>query len=249
MSVLFKYLLSKSKHPFSLFFSMVDLQTARPAKRQKTKDRPLMEELNGAEDDEASSTTSSASPGGLLPVRLPQRLPVGFVASGQDGSSDAERDEEGQTETSSSSESDDSDDSEEDASSEEGPSDDAEESDFVDGATIARIVRPPVSDLRSRLQEFLPQLQQANSELERTGDVLHQQLDEVPDDAEHYIEMNLGLGVLTEEGDEAGQVKLPHSQKGDQEQAIPEAPHADVSIGLMGTKETKPTKRKIEEVG
>ncbi|EXJ78650.1 hypothetical protein A1O1_09051 [Capronia coronata CBS 617.96] len=63
--------------------------------------------------------------------------------------------------------------------------------------------RPP-SDLKSRLQNFLPQLQKANKDLETSSAsdmtvLMERRIDYVPDDAEQYIEMNLGLGVLTEQ--------------------------------------------------
>jgi Domain of unknown function (DUF4598) len=62
--------------------------------------------------------------------------------------------------------------------------------------TIATINDP--SDLRSRLSMLLPQLQKANAELQSSDEALNRRLDDVDDDEEHYIEMNLGLGVLKE---------------------------------------------------
>lgn len=56
----------------------------------------------------------------------------------------------------------------------------------------------PASDLRSKLSSFLPKLQKANVDLQNPVEALSKRLDEVPDDEEHYIEMNLGLGVLKE---------------------------------------------------
>ena len=55
--------------------------------------------------------------------------------------------------------------------------------------------QPPLSDLGSRLSALLPELKHANANLHSS---LDQQLDQVPDDEEHYIEMDLGLGVLKE---------------------------------------------------
>jgi len=54
----------------------------------------------------------------------------------------------------------------------------------------------PARELRDRLSTFLPQMRQANAELEH-GNV--DRLDDVDDGHEgQYIEMNLGLGVLSE---------------------------------------------------
>lgn len=55
--------------------------------------------------------------------------------------------------------------------------------------------QPPLSDLGSRLSALLPELKQANANLHSS---LDKQLDHVPDGEEHYIEMELGLGVLKE---------------------------------------------------
>lgn len=55
------------------------------------------------------------------------------------------------------------------------------------------INRPSTSNLGQRLASFLPQLQRANAALTAEDT---QQLDDVDDDEERYIEMNLGLGVL-----------------------------------------------------
>lgn len=59
--------------------------------------------------------------------------------------------------------------------------------------TIDAGVLSGASDLASRLKAFLPQMQQANSELARKGAGMS--MEDVDDDAEH-IEMSLGLGVL-----------------------------------------------------
>lgn len=56
------------------------------------------------------------------------------------------------------------------------------------------------SDLRNRLSSFIPQLHKANTDLQDPAQVLFRRLDDVTDDEEHYIEMNLGLGVLKEKG-------------------------------------------------
>ena len=56
----------------------------------------------------------------------------------------------------------------------------------------------PASDLRTRLSSFLPELQKANADLHDSSGPQARRLDEVADDEEHYIEMDLGLGVLKE---------------------------------------------------
>lgn len=56
----------------------------------------------------------------------------------------------------------------------------------------------PASDLCTRLSSFLPELRKANADLENSPEILTRRLDEVADDEEHYIEMDLGLGVLKE---------------------------------------------------
>ncbi|ORY97386.1 hypothetical protein BCR43DRAFT_489686 [Syncephalastrum racemosum] len=55
----------------------------------------------------------------------------------------------------------------------------------------------PNSDILSRVQAFLPQMQQANQSLER-ADPAALDIENVDEDEEQYIEMNLGLGVLEE---------------------------------------------------
>jgi hypothetical protein len=53
-----------------------------------------------------------------------------------------------------------------------------------------------LSDLRSRIASFLPQLRKANEELVAAGD--DRRIDAVAEDQDQYIEMDLGLGVLKE---------------------------------------------------
>lgn len=52
------------------------------------------------------------------------------------------------------------------------------------------------SDLPSRIAAFLPQLRKANEDL--VGAEADLRIDAVADDQDHYIEMDLGLGVLKE---------------------------------------------------
>ncbi|KAK0664394.1 Uncharacterized protein DIS24_g835 [Lasiodiplodia hormozganensis] len=73
-----------------------------------------------------------------------------------------------------------------------------------DAETRRRIYQrqaPPASSLSERLKAFLPQLAAANVELEKdraAGKLAQMSLENVGEDDEHYIEMNLGLGVLKE---------------------------------------------------
>ena len=76
-------------------------------------------------------------------------------------------------------------------------------------------------------------------------------LDEVAGDAEHYIEMDLGLGVLTGKS-ATTQVKPPHAPGGggdiEDEVVTTVSIGPELSqIGETGTK--KAAKRKIEELG
>lgn len=62
----------------------------------------------------------------------------------------------------------------------------------ISGATIMS----GSSALRSRIAAFLPQLRQANEDLTNAED--DHRIDTIADDQDHYIEMDLGLGVLKE---------------------------------------------------
>ena len=145
---------------------MADLQDRRPAKQRKTQGQPLFEDIEPTEDDGGSSITSSASTGELQPVRLPQRLARMLGAPGADQTSTTENDDEGSEERTPSSQSVDSD---EDTSSDDESSDNTEARFAVNDSENPGSVRPPVSDLRSRLQQFLPQLQQAKFRARKDG--------------------------------------------------------------------------------
>ncbi|KKZ62740.1 hypothetical protein EMCG_00326 [[Emmonsia] crescens] len=73
------------------------------------------------------------------------------------------------------------------------------------------------STLRNRLTSFLPELRAANEDLEKdiaAGNVAGVELDH-SEDAEvdgEYIEMNLGLGVLEEQGDDTGSDTSPDNE-------------------------------------
>ncbi|KAI9285043.1 hypothetical protein BC943DRAFT_337563 [Umbelopsis sp. AD052] len=58
---------------------------------------------------------------------------------------------------------------------------------------------PVKSDLMTRLQTFLPELESANRQLDQQVSLDPKKVDiENVDDSEQYIEMNLGLGVFEE---------------------------------------------------
>ena len=120
-------------------------------------------------------------------------------------------------------------------SSSEGTSSDGESSDGTssDGTSSegtgsedddTPLIHPPV-DLKSRVAMFLPQLQAANEGLQQ-GDMAG--FEDV-DDEEQHIEMNLGLGVLTDKRSDI-----------DSESSSEDESDADA--------QQRPNKRKIEEV-
>lgn len=111
-----------------------------------------------------------------------------------------------------------SDDESESTSSEDASSDDDDVSDDKDPSDHQ-------PDLKSRIAAFLPQLAEANQNLSEP-----KRIDDVGADERHYIEMNLGLGVLTEK---------------DEIQA-----HSESTDDENDDKVSKPAgkKRKIEEV-
>ncbi|KAF7507811.1 hypothetical protein GJ744_010112 [Endocarpon pusillum] len=88
--------------------------------------------------------------------------------------------------------------------------DSCEDDDLIQDLPVPRKPLMSVShaafDLRTRLSAFLPQLQKANADLENATEAGLRHLDEVADDEDHYIEMNLGLGVLKEKRPPAAQV-------------------------------------------
>jgi hypothetical protein len=221
----------------------------RPVKRRKTSAQPLLRELNAREDGDASSTTSSSSSEILLPIRHSQRLRRVIAPPGEDESStDNENvgvEDEDETTTSSGS-----DDSEDDEPSEAESSDEKEG--VHDGeARAQQLARGPAPepDLKSRLQAFLPQLQQANSELESLGASHDRRIDQISDDADQYIEMDLGLGVLAEQEGETEEIKIPRAQgKGDETSDAEACEGIKVSVDRVHGQPSK-TKRTIEELG
>ncbi|KIW64671.1 hypothetical protein PV04_09589 [Phialophora macrospora] len=218
----------------------------RLVKRRKTRPQPLLQEINAWEDGDISSTTSSSSSENLLPIRHAQRLRRVITPAGEDESStDSENigvEEEEETSTSSESE-----DTKGDGPSEVESSDE-NEGVHVEGTKAQQLTgRPaPEPDLKLRLQAFLPQLQQANAELETLRASHDLRIDQISDDADHYIEMDLGLGVLAEEENESEEIKIPRAQwKGDETST---AEGIKVSVDRLQGDSSK-TKRKIEELG
>ena len=232
-----RYLPLESPVKISQRLRMSDHQDQRPVKQRRTGGRPLFQELESADDD-GSSTTSSAASDDMLPVRSQIQHGDAAFAHRQGGRpSDSESSEEEETSSSGSEDTDGESPSEGESNEEneqdEAPSEDPILSTFVTAAS-------PTTNIRSRLQEFLPRLEQANTELDHGEDVQDRRVDEVSGDAEHYIEMDLSLGVLTENADEEGQVILPQVQPSDDE---------EIGMHVPSAKQTKQTiKRKIEEM-
>jgi hypothetical protein len=116
------------------------------------------------------------------------------------------------------------------------------------------------SNLRSRLEAFLPKLEKANAELDDADDISERRIDHVPDDDEHYIEMNLELGVLSERKDHGkeGQLKFRESSSEDDDEdidvstdngAAEEDSEQGVISQLKGEKSQHRQKRRIEVLG
>ncbi|KIW86324.1 hypothetical protein Z517_01720 [Fonsecaea pedrosoi CBS 271.37] len=243
---------------------MPDQKESRPAKQRRTHGTPLLDQSSPIEDDEDSSSSSSSSSVRLPTSRLAHRLlkhtnPPPTERSAGDGQSG---DEDEDDETTSSSDSEDSDSEESSEEEDQDSEDEAEDEnegveDHLDasdsGVPQFTTLPAPASDLKSRLQSFLPQLRQANAELDNGGGVVDRRIDHVSDEEEHYIEMEVGLGVLSEEKSDATQIRLPRSPSGENEldqDEIKDGPE-DSQTGvsrLLGTNGTKGTKRKIEEL-
>lgn len=123
-------------------------------------------------------------------------------------------------------------------------------------SNVLNIATSP-TDLKSRLVSFIPQLQQANAELETDPDAATKQIDNVDDDEEQYIEMALGLGVLTEKpaAKDASGVRTTRSEESDVSDintsaSEDEAGTINTQVSIVDKlKKIKPAKRKIEEVG
>lgn len=112
-------------------------------------------------------------------------------------------------------------------------------------------------DLKSQLETFLPQLRQANQELQDSDGVQDRRVDHVSEDEEHYIEMNLNLGVLEEKssGDDDEIRLLPPKTGSDEGDFSDNGSTNSASIEdnvlsrLRGKQPSGQKKRTIEEVG
>lgn len=109
-----------------------------------------------------------------------------------------------------------------------------------------------VGDLQARLRAFLPQMADANARLDTEG-AKGLSMEDVDDDGPH-IEMNLGLGVLEEQGDgeeESDGSEEEHEQDGeDTDVPLPSMAaqkEKDVMGRLMGGRGNR--KGGVEEVG
>ncbi|KAJ4503998.1 hypothetical protein HRR83_007700 [Exophiala dermatitidis] len=223
-----------------------------------------MDRVDEEGSDMVSSSEKSSSSEKVSTRQSPnQQQPINDQESGSESEQEVEAEE---TTSSSGSDSDESDEDEhsesEDENSDEGnPSGDLDDPLSSQGQQRPTAL-PPIgerSGLRSRLQEFLPQLQKANVELESSSDILDKRIDHVDDGAEQYIEMNLGLGVLSEQRPgEDDEVRLEPTTDTSSDQGTDEDDEAeqrmessaeDVLTRLRGEKAQKASKRKVEELG
>lgn len=210
-------------------------------------------QLEGETDVPSSSSSSSSSSSGYSPPwRARARFELERQLMDAEGSDDEDEDEEEQSST----ETDDSDEetSEEDGTDEGGGS--ALNPTLPDRQPSA-LLAAGSTDLRSRLQTFLPLLQRANAELGDSDNLVDKRVDHVSEDEEHYIEMNLGLGVLSERKRRAeDEVRLEDSDTVDDEDDEHDdndvnagAMQEDVLARLKGERTSRVKKRKIEDLG
>ncbi|KIX08494.1 uncharacterized protein Z518_03150 [Rhinocladiella mackenziei CBS 650.93] len=216
---------------------------------------------NGINEEEADSSPASSSSGYSPPWRAQQRMRMTHQTRYGDGRDvDDTTDEEETTSSSESSETDD------DEISEAEESDEKHDNVWIKGPRVSApstlsttFTGNEGSNLKSRLQNFLPQLQQANAELENAAGLQDQRIDHVSDNQETYIEMNLSLGVLSEQKrGKRDHVRVNDSsteEEGDADNAIDENEQSnaggseDVLARLKGETVSRGAKRKIEELG
>ncbi len=114
-----------------------------------------------------------------------------------------------------------------------------------------------LSDLRSRIASFLPQLRKANEELVTASDGLC--IDAVAEDQDQYIEMDLGLGVLKEKkrprplNGEIQTHEISSSSSGsssDDDEFETGGPEKDAMLKLLARKEARSSKGRpvIEDI-
>lgn len=139
----------------------------------------------------------------------------------------------------------------EDYTSSSGSSSDSEHTD----PPAPRVSATLNEELRSRLTNFLTGIERANRDLEDKEHARTQRIDDVDEHEDHYIEMNLGLGVLSTQNPDA--VQLP-SDKDESEASSNEEAHGEdirddptksrSSVKLISDDKRK-HKPQIEEIG
>ncbi|PWY73142.1 hypothetical protein BO94DRAFT_475428 [Aspergillus sclerotioniger CBS 115572] len=215
--------------------------------------------------DPLVASTQSCAPSSSLPVDRREHSPAASAhdlrhAANSTGNGDSEEDEDDYTSSSGSSDSDSDDEDEETIAHEKPetkpPTDDMPRIPSIPKPRIHRIEKNP--DLLSRLSAFLPQMKTANEHLEQeiaAGRAKDVRLDDMDDDEEgHYIEMNLGLGVLEEKqpDEESNNAAEDESEGKRNEHVLPERPKAakdsNVLDTLMGNAESSSEKPTIEEI-
>lgn len=116
----------------------------------------------------------------------------------------------------------------------------SEESDSEDDGHDSDDV--PVPDLRARLATFLPQISKANETLSDA-----QRIDDVGDDEQRYIEMNLGLGVLSERKQSQDEVQTRLADSGT-ESDDDSNPSRELKLTADSSDQPAKKRRKVEEV-
>lgn len=205
-----------------------------------------------------SSPSSTSQPNGLDAAVKPAAAPASAAQDDHDMDEAKDSDSDSSVLSSSSEEPSSDEDSDDEASENEQDNMETEEITTLplppDAQARKKIYQqkaPPKSALSDRLKEFLPQLAAANESLERdraAGKLAALSLENVDENAENYIEMNLGLGVLKERdpnktesdsesdsGEESGD-EMETDTDGQKEQ---EAKEQDVLAKLMGQKKSK----------
>jgi Domain of unknown function (DUF4598) len=100
----------------------------------------------------------------------------------------------------------------------------------------------PVPDLRARLATFLPQISKANETLSDA-----QRIDDVGDDEQQYIEMNLGLGVLSEQKQSQDEIQTRLADSGT-ESDDDSNPSRELKLTADTSDQPAKKRRKVEEV-
>lgn len=105
------------------------------------------------------------------------------------------------------------------------------------------------SDLKARLSKLLPELQKANADLTAPGNSSKHRIDAVNEDEDHYIEMDLGLGVLQEvQETDRDHIIVPKDNSSSRSSSDTEDADAIEMISRSKEQPEKPSKRKIEEI-